>query len=188
MNKKIKNISKRTRTYRAIHKWIALPALVFMFIISSTGLLLGWKKQVALLPPTQKGMTAETSAWLSLDKLTDIAQKHVSDSLQLDVTVDRMDIRPAKGIIKVRFVEHFQELQLDLQTGKILSVSTRGSDIIEKIHDGSIVDYFVGTPDDELKLIYTTLSALSLMLLSFSGFWLWYNPKRIRKKKHDSES
>ncbi|MDT8415932.1 MAG: PepSY-associated TM helix domain-containing protein [Flavobacteriaceae bacterium] len=188
MDKKIKIISKRTRTYRAIHKWIALPALVFMFIIGSTGLLLGWKKQTSLLPPTQKGMTAQTSAWLSLDKLTDIAQKYVSDSLHLDETIDRMDVRPDKGIVKIRFVNYFQEVQLDLQTGKILSVSTRGSDIIEKIHDGSILDYFIGTPGDELKLIYTTLSASSLILLSFSGFWLWYNPKRIRKKKHESES
>ena len=64
-----------------------------------------------------------------------------------------------------------------------MSVSRRNSDIIEKIHDGSILDFWVNTKNDEIKLFYTTIVSLSLILLSFSGFWLWYNPKRIKKYK-----
>ena len=84
---------------------------------------------------------------------------------------------------KIVFIEHFTELQIDCTTGKILSISQRNSDIFEKIHDGSILDFFVKTENDEIKLFYTTIVSLGLILLSFSGFWLWYNPKRIKMQK-----
>lgn len=184
----IKNISQKTRVYRALHRWIALPAFVIMFLVGATGLLLGWKKQTNLLPATQKGLSGQPSEWVSLDSLAFAAQHYVRNTLQLDDDIDRMDIRPEKGIVKVRFLNHFQELQLDLKTAKILQVSTRNSDIIEKIHDGSILDYWLKTPNDEIKLFYTSLGSSMLMVLSFSGFWLWYNPRRIRNRKHRPES
>lgn len=174
--------------YRALHRWVALPAFVVMFLIGSTGLLLGWKNNNGLLPDAQKGSSVEPSEWVSLESLSQTARFHVREVLLLDDKIDRMDIRPDKGMVKVRFANHFKEVQLDLKTAQILSVSTRGSDIIEKIHDGSIIDYLLATNHDEAKLGYTTLSSLMLILLSFSGFWLWYNPKRIRRQKHKSIS
>lgn len=174
--------------YRALHRWVALPAFVVMFFIGSTGLLLGWKNNNGLLPDSQKGTSIHPTDWVSLDSLTQTARFHVREVLRLNDEIDRMDIRPHKGMVKVRFTKHFKEVQLDLKTAQVLSVSTRGSDIIEKIHDGSIVDFLLETNHDEVKLGYTTLSSLMLILLSFSGFWLWYNPKRIRRQKHRSIS
>ena len=125
----------------------------------------------------------EASTWISLDKIQKTAQQFVKDSLKLSTEIDRIDVRPQKAVAKIIFTEHFTELQIDCTTGKILSVSQRNSDIIEKIHDGSIFDFFVKTKNDEIKLFYTSIVSLSLILLSFSGFWLWYNPKRIKKQK-----
>ncbi|NUN99045.1 MAG: PepSY domain-containing protein [Saprospiraceae bacterium] len=176
-------IAERTRLYRKLHRWVAVPLFAFMFLIGFTGLLLGWKKQTNLLPPTARGASAEPSAWLPLDSLRHIAQIYATDSLQKSDAIDRIDIRPQKGIAKIVFADHFSELQLDCTTGQILSVNARYSDILEKIHDGSILDYCFHTSNDQLKLAYTTIVSLSLLLLSFSGFWLWYNPKRIRKMK-----
>jgi hypothetical protein len=116
-----------------------------------------------------------------------IAQSYSKNTLKKEDEIDRIDIRPQKGIAKIVFAQHFTELQLDCKTGEILSVSTRKSDFIEKIHDGSIVDYFVKTSSDQFKLFYTTAASLSLILLSFSGFWLWYNPIRIKKRKKKLE-
>lgn len=94
-----------------------------------------------------------------------------------------MDVRPAKGIVKVRFEEHFTELQLDIYSGEVVSVRQRTSDIIEKIHDGSILDFLIRTNNDEIKLVYASLTSLGLMLLSISGFYLWFYPRQIKRTK-----
>ena len=145
--------------------------------------MLGWKKQVKLLPETQKGISTAAREWLSLMEIQDIASQYSMDSLQLSPTIERIDIRPQKGVAKIVFEDHFTELQIDCKTGKILSVGVKTSDIIEKIHDGSIIDYYTRINQDPFKLIYTTLASTGLILLSVSGFWMWYNPKRIKKYK-----
>jgi hypothetical protein len=183
MSIQTEKIAKNTRFYRKIHKWISVPLFVFMFLIGATGLLLGWKKAAGILPSTKKGSNTEASTWISLDNIQKTAQQFTKDSLKLSNEIDRIDVRPQKGVAKIVFTEHFTELQIDCATGKILSISRRNSDIIEKIHDGSILDFFVKTKNDEIKLFYTTIVSLGLILLSFSGFWLWYNPKRIKKQK-----
>ncbi|AHM63342.1 PepSY-associated TM helix domain protein [Flammeovirgaceae bacterium 311] len=176
-------LAKQTRFYRSLHKWVAIPLLLFMLLIGVTGLLLGWKKQVALLPPTQSTTASLTAGWISLDSLQQIARNYAESSLGKSPEIDRIDIRPGKGVAKVRFANHFTEIQVDGKTGAVLSVSHRTSDLIEMIHDGSIVEYLAGTGTDAVKLLYTSLVSIGLILLSVSGFWLWFNPKRIRKLK-----
>lgn len=177
------HIAKQTRTYRKLHKWVSIPLFAFLFLIGVTGLLLGWKKQTSLLPPTLKGASSDSKTWLSIDSLQCIARQYSKETLALPTKIDRLDIRPAKGIVKIVFAQHFTELQLDCTTGAVLSVSQRNSDIIEKIHDGSILDYLFQNSTDAIKLFYTTIVSLGLIFLSFSGFWLWYNPIRIKKLK-----
>lgn len=184
LNKTTKTLSKTTRIYRNIHKWIALPTFAFLFIIGTTGLLLGWKKQLQLLPKTQNGLTANSEKWIHSDSVFKIATHFAQDVLKKDANIDRMDFRPSKGIVKILFENHFTELQIDLTSGEVISVSNRTSDIIEKLHDGSIFDYYIDTTNDAFKLFYTSSVSIGLILLSFTGFWLWYNPKRIRKQKH----
>ena len=96
--------------------------------------------------------------------------------------VDRIDIRPDKGIAKVTFKNHFKEVQVDGFSGEILSVDIRHSDWIEKVHDGSIIDFYT-SGDEGAKLTYSTLVSLGLILLAISGFYLWYYPKLIRRLK-----
>ena len=176
-------IAKQTRLYRSLHKWVAIPLLLFMLLIGITGLLLGWKKQTELLPPTKSTSAPATAAWISLDSIQAIAQNYAQTSLGESPEIDRIDIRPAKGVAKVRFASHFTEVQIDGKTGAVLSVSHRTSDLIEMIHDGSMIDYLLGTGNDGVKLFYTTMVSSGLILLSISGFWLWYNPKRMRNAK-----
>lgn len=105
------------------------------------------------------------------------------ETLGLSTEIDRIDYRPKKGLAKVIFVNHFQELQIDCYTGKIVSEKTRTADIIEMIHDGSILDFLFKNSSKPAKLFYSTITSLGLMFLSFSGYWMWLNPKRIRKLK-----
>lgn len=182
--KRTEQLASVTRTYRRLHKWLAVPLFLFMFIIGLTGVLLGWKKQASLTPPTQKGTSADAALWLPMDSIQTIALNFAKDSLGFEDEIDRLDVRPGKGVVKVVFVNDYTEVQVDLTTGRVLSAQKRWNDLIEQIHDGSIMDRLVGTSGDPVKTTYTTLTSLGLMLLSFSGFWLWYNPKRIRKIKH----
>ena len=181
-----KKIAQRTRLFRSIHRWVSIPLLVFMFLIGTTGLLLGWKKQTALLPPTASGTVQAPAAWISFSQVMEVAEKYAADELQIEAEIDRIDVRPDDGVAKVLFNEVFWEVQVDLSTGQVLSANQRTSDIIEKIHDGSIVDWAGNWGSDTFKLTYTTLVSLGLMVLSLSGFYLWYNPKRIKNNKLQS--
>src|SRR5690606_37998666 len=96
--------------------------------------------------------------------------------------VDRIDIRPDKGIVKFTFKKHYNGLQLDGTTGALLRVEKRRSDFIEKIHDGSILDKVFGT-GESVKVSYTVVMGLSLFLLVVSGIWLWYGPKVLRRSR-----
>ncbi|HRG29174.1 MAG TPA: hypothetical protein PLJ00_14850, partial [Chitinophagales bacterium] len=66
-------------------------------------------------------------------------------------------------------------------TGKLLSIERRRSDFIEKVHDGSILDEVFNTSNGQIKLIYTSIMGLALLIFTITGFWLWYGPKRMRK-------
>ena len=182
MKKETAKIANNTRIYRKIHRWVALPLLVFMLLVGFTGLLLGWKKQAQLLPKTET-TKIKNGRYIKLDSLEAIAKNYAKNQLKLSDEIDRIDIRPQKGIAKIVFSSHFTELQIDCNSGEVLAVNTRKSDFIEKIHDGSIVDYFVKNNQDIFKLFYTSFTSIGLIILSFSGFWLWYNPIRIRKNK-----
>jgi hypothetical protein len=161
---------------------VAVPLFAFMFLIGLTGVLLGWKRQTGISPATMTGTSDKASSWISLDSIQKIAFARVS-ILQLDPEIDRIDIRPDKGIAKVVFVKHYTELQIDCTTGKLLSEEARLHDFVEHLHDGTILDRLLVTRNDPVKTTYTTITSLALMTLSLSGFFMWLNPRRMRKMK-----
>jgi len=175
--------AKLLRTARKLHRVTGVFLFLFFFIIAVTGLLLGWKKQSGLLPPSAKGTSTNPAHWLPVDSLHQKANTYLLATIDktLETTIDRIDIRPAKGIVKFLYTDHFWELQLDCTTGEVLQVSRRNSDIIEKIHDASLADFGMKNNTDWIKLIYTTVMGLALILFTVTGFWLWYGPKRMRR-------
>lgn len=185
-----KHLAKTTRLYRKIHRYIGSVLFIFFFFISVTGLLLGWKKHSGglILPKTESGVSTNLKEWLSYDSLNALAIQTLRDSLpDKSSAIDRIDARPEKGIVKFVFRDHYTEIQLDATTGSTLSVNQRTSDIIEQIHDGSIFDFAFSTGNGQVKLGYTTITGLSLLLLTITGFFLWLNPIRIRSQKHKPE-
>ena len=184
--RKPNKIAATTRSWRKVHRAVSIVLVLFFAVIAGSGLLLGWKKNIDLLPKTTLGVAPnQPSQWLSIAALTNIATNYMADSLQKSAAISRIDIRPEKGTVKFVFKNHFTEVQLDCATGDIRSVAQRNSDFIEKIHDGSIVDFFVNKDQSFFKLSYTSIMGLGLLILSLSGFWLWINPKRIRRSKNN---
>lgn len=184
-----KRVAKRTRWYRKLHRIIASFTFIFFLFISVTGILLGWKKHSGgyLLAKSHKGTTTDISQWLSLDSLQKTAIKVLHDSVspRLSGKLDRIDARPDKGMIKFVFADHFWAVQLDAATAKVLHVEKRRADFIENLHDGSYFDKLTGDGNQSVKLTYTTITGLSLLMLTLSGFWLWYNPKRLKNRNKE---
>lgn len=175
------------RTFRKVHRTTGAFLFVFFFFISISGLLLGWKKHSGgmILPKSYQGSSTELKDWLPLDSLHSKAIKILHDSVSADLSLEleRIDVRKNKGMVKFVFTDHYYGIQLDGATGKLLQIERRRSDIIENIHDGSILDYYFGTTKEQIKLVYTTIMGLALLVFTITGFWLWYGPKRMRKKQ-----
>ncbi|GGD32008.1 hypothetical protein GCM10011343_22650 [Flavobacterium orientale] len=136
-----------------------------------------------ILPETKKGTSTELSSFIPLDSLQNNAVNFLSVYLndKKKSEIDRIDVRPEKGMVKFTFKSHFYEVQLDGATGELLQIDTRRSDVVEKIHDGSIVDYYLGFQSGTFKLIYTSIMSFALLVFTITGFWLWYGPKKMRK-------
>ena len=180
-----KKQAKVIRSFRKVHRTMGAILFVFFFVISLTGFLLGWKKNSngILLSKTKVGTTSELSKWLPLDSLHKKAQSYLLDSVSnsLSVEVVRMDIRKEKGVIKFVFPDYYG-VQLDGATGDLLLIERRRSDFIEGLHDGSALDNYFKTTGSPIKLVYTSIMSIALLLFTITGFWLWLGPKRMRRK------
>lgn len=173
------------RQFRQWHRTISLIVGSLLLIVSLTGLLLGWKKQSGglILAKTQTGVSDDLKTWLPIDSLHQIAVQTLRDSISADLspTLDRIDLRPQKGVVKFVFADHYWGIQLDGTTGKVLMLEHRTADWIENLHDGSLFDKLLGTNNDTIKLLFTSMAGLGLLTLTISGFWLWYGPRRMRQ-------
>lgn len=175
---KIRRLSAVLRNYRVYHRYLGLLLSILLLISSLTGILLSWKKDIALIkPPTQKEGSTDLSKWVPLSTLAQKAGMALDSAQNLPSNpIDRIDVRPDKGIVKVLFLEGYWEVQLNGSTGEVLSVGRRHSDWLESLHDGSIIS-------DGFKLLSMNLLGFGLLILTASGFILWLYPKRIRQLK-----
>lgn len=180
-----KKQAKLLRITRKIHRIMGIFLFVFFIFISVSGVLLGWKKHSGgvLLPATTRGTSSNLVEWLPLADLEQKAFKVLQDSVgkTFSPELDRIDVRKEKGIVKFIFEEHLNSIQLDGATGDLLQIGIRRADFIEQVHDGSILDDYFNTPNGIIKVIYTSIMGVALLLFSVTGFWLWYGPKRMKK-------
>lgn len=177
--KSLKKIVKGLRKFRVLHRYLGITLAALLLISAVTGILLSLKKEVAWIqPPSQKGVHQDLKKWKSLDELSQLATQALYQKYpdQEGNSIDKMDVRPSKGIVKILFENDYWEVQVDGATGDIKSMATRESDWIESIHDGSIVS-------DAFKLFSMNFLGVGVVFLVFSGLWLWYGPKRLRGLK-----
>ncbi len=168
--------NRLNRWSRTLHRWGAVLCALPVLIVIATGLLLLVKKQVPWVqPPTTTGLLTNATpeqTWSDiLDVLRGIEEADVTDWED----IDRLDVRPALGIVKVR-CNNCWEVQLDLASGDVLASTYRRSDLIESLHDGS----FIGA---SAKLWLFLPSGILMLLLWITGIWLWYLPWHNRRRK-----
>lgn len=179
---RVDRFTRSLRALRPLHRWLGIPLALLILLSSSTGLVLGWKKEVFLLQPsTPRGISTDLSTWLPVHQIEQIARQalatHLTTADPAEFAIDRLDLRPDKGVAKVRFVLADWEVQVDGTSGEVYSVARRHADWIERLHDGSFIS-------EGFKLIAMNGLGLGLIALTFTGIWLWAGPILLRRRRH----
>ena len=163
---------------RKTHYWGSFVIILPISIVITTGILLQLKKEINWIqPPNSKG-GHNNAPTISFDNI--LASVKTADEANITSwdDVDRLDVRIDKGIVKVRGKNRW-EVQVDTETGDVLQVAYRRSDLIESLHDGS---WF----HDKVKIWLFLPSGIILFVLWITGLYMFilpYTVKWKRKKK-----
>ena len=162
-----------TRTAFYVHLWGGVILTIALTAISVTGILLNHKRGLGLMPEVDHAPTAPFAGALTLSQLADTALRavpHLGAGADATARVDRMDVRPRDGIVKVRMRDSAStEVTLDLASGKVLHVGRRGDVFLEKLHSGEI--FGAGW------VLLSDAGAVALLIRIITGYWLWLFPR-----------
>ena len=120
---------------RKNHYWASLIEALPLGVVIVTGILLQFKKQLTWVQPREhRGQGKEPM--LTMPRVLEICRGIQPAKVGGWGDIDRIDIRPSKGILKVTTKQRW-EIQIESQTGAVLQTAFRRSDLIESLHDGS---------------------------------------------------
>lgn len=160
---------------RKVHRWAAIITALPVVIVIVTGIILQVKKEFDWIqPPGQRGESKELM--LSFDQVLNIVSQIPNVDLNSWDDINRLDVRPKNGLIKVRGNNDW-EVQLDSKTGDVLQIAMRRSDFIESIHDGSFFH-------ENFKLWVFLPSAVILALMWGTGIYLFLLPYILRNHQN----
>jgi hypothetical protein len=152
-----------------VHLWLGVTTGALLLIVSATGVLLNHKRGLGLMPEVDHTPTAPFGNSLPLPALVRAAE-HGAGAGVASEGVDRMDVRPDGGLVKVRFRDRqVTEVTLDLATGRVLHVGERNDVFLEKLHSGEIFG--------PRWVLLSDLAAVAALLLVGSGLVLWLFPR-----------
>lgn len=166
------------------HLWFGVISTVALLAIAVTGILLNHKRGLGLMPDVEHQPAGAFTQALPLERLAHAALVaapaaakgawKAGDPVDLSL-IDRMDVRPRKGYVKVRLRDQASmEMTVDLHTAQVLHVGRRGDVFLEKLHSGEI---FGGQP----WVLLSDFAAVALVLALISGYWLWLAPRLPRR-------
>jgi uncharacterized iron-regulated membrane protein len=154
------------------HLWLGVLFTIALTVIAITGILLNHKRGLGLMPDVAAAPAQPFADALPLAKLAEIGLRAApGPGAGADVAaVDRMDVRPRDGYVKVRLRDAAStEVTVDLVTGRVLHVGPRGDVFLERLHSG---EAFGGR-----WVLLSDAAAVALVLTLVTGYWLWLAPK-----------
>lgn len=161
-----------SRLGRLVHRWGGILIAAPLLVVVATGLLLQLKKESDWVqPPTRRGTAAEPR--LAFERVLAIVRDVPQAAVEGWDDIDRLDVRPSKGMLKVRCRNRW-EVQLDAATGEVLQIAYRRSDVIESLHDGS---WF----HEAARLGVFLPAAVVLLVLWATGLYLFVMPRSRRR-------
>jgi hypothetical protein len=149
---------------------------VALLVIAVTGILLNHKRGLGLMPEVDHTPTRPFAQALPLATLAATALRAAArdgEAPRGEEYVDRMDVRPRDGIVKVRLRDAAStEVTLDLADGRVLHMGRRGDVFLEKLHSGEAFG--------SGWVLLSDAAAVALVLTLITGYWLWLAPKLRR--------
>lgn len=158
---------------RRLHRWGAVAVALPFLLVLVTGGLLQVKKQVAWVQPPELRTDTRVPA-VPYAVVLERAMAVPEAGIRSWDDVDRIDVRPSKGILKLVAVNRW-EVQMDIATGAVLQVAYRRSDLIESLHDMS---WF----HDAAKLWVGVPVAIIVLGLWLTGVYMWLVHLRGRRR------
>lgn len=178
--------SRRNQITRAafhVHLWLGVLFTAALLVIAITGIVLNHKRGLGIMPEVEHAPGAPFANALPLATLAEIGLRAAAPagaSVDPVAQVDRMDVRPRDGYVKVRLRDAaVTEVTVDLTDGRVLDVGARGDAFIEKLHSGEIFG--------KRWVLLSDAAAVALVITLISGYWLWIAP-RIRRSDPRAES
>lgn len=168
---------KLTRGAFYAHLWLGVIFTVVLTAISITGILLNHKRGLGLMPDVAHEPSGQFATALPLSRLAEIGIAAGAPKGGIDLRlVDRMDVRPRDGFVKVRLRDAAStEATIDINTGRVLHVGPRGDAFLEKLHSGEI---FGGR-----GVWLSDAGAIALVVTLVTGIWLWLAPRLHRSRE-----
>ena len=152
------------------HLWLGVLFTALLLVISVTGVLLNHKRGLGLMPDVDHAPSGAFHAALPLDDLASRAIAAAGLEGGAAELIDRMDVRPRDGLVKVRMRDASStEVTVDVVTGSVLHIGARGDVFLEKVHSGEALG--------SRWVLLSTIAAIGLVVLLVSGYWLWLIPK-----------
>lgn len=166
--------SRAPHINRKLHRIGSLITAAPLLVVIVSGIFLQLKKDWTWVQPaTVRGSTSELA--IDWDQILSSASSAAEAGITGWGDIDRLDVRPSKGMLKVRSKSSW-EVQIDTSSGEVLQTSYRRSDLIESIHDGS----WFGSP---AKLWVFLPTAVILFGLWLTGVYLWLLPHLVRRRR-----
>lgn len=163
---------------RKWHRWGAILIAVPFLLVIGTGLLLQIKKYSTWVQPDTMRGTGKVPE-VSFARILEAMQSVPEANVQSWKDIDRLDVRPGRGVVKVQAVNCW-EVQVDLKTGEVLQVAYRRSDLIESLHDGS---WF----HEHVKLWVFLPVAIVVLGLWLTGVYLFFLPVWVKYQRRREE-
>jgi hypothetical protein len=162
-----------TRAAFYAHLWLGVVFTIALTVVSVTGILLNHKRGLGLMPEVPNEATRPIADALPIGRLADIGLAAAAQPGETpgDVgSIDRMDVRPRNGYVKVRLRDAAStEVTVDISDGRVLHVGRRGDVFLEKLHSGEIFG--------ARYILLSDAAAVALVITLLTGYWLWLAPK-----------
>ena len=155
-----------------IHLWAGVMITVLVVVVAITGVMLNHKRLFGFQPDPPAAARTGLEGAMSMRELVSAARSAI-DKQAVAAGIDRLDVRPDKGLMKVRFEDRLTtEVTVAIHTGKVLSVGERDDVFLEKLHSGEIFG--------DNWVLLSDVMAIGLLILLLTGTWLWLYPKARR--------
>jgi uncharacterized iron-regulated membrane protein len=150
-----------------------------MVALSLTGVFIAFKNELEYLQPAQRsGAKGDIADVIPPARVADIILALNLPEAPTLKQINRIELRPSKRMYKVRLDQTSawrspRELQVDAMTGAILNDGVRGDQLWMDIHSFAVFG-------EASKLITMMVSAIALLWLSLSGYYLFFYPLLVQ--------